>query len=80
MAFEHRDNSGSAFINKFKNKDTQPDLTGDGLIEGTPYRISVWKKKDKNGGTFISLSFTKKIEQPPAEAPSPVSDDDEIPF
>ena len=58
MPYEQRDNSYGLFVNKFKKDGSnEPDFRGDALIDGKEKKISGWKKKDKNGNTFISGSF-----------------------
>jgi hypothetical protein len=93
MAFEVRDNSGSLFKNERKDKDTHPDYTGNGMIDGREYWFSAWIKKDRNGKSFMSLAFKPKEEQKPAPKADPIStgrlppkqsimpdDDGDIPF
>jgi len=60
MAYELRDNSGSVFNNKKKEKDTHPDLTGEIKVDGKIYWLSAWKKKDKNGETWLSFAVKPK--------------------
>lgn len=94
MSYEQRDNSGSLFKNERKDKDTHPDYTGNGMIDGKSYWFSAWIKKDRNGKTFMSLSFKPKEEQqtagrredpistgrmPPRQSIIP-SDDTDVPF
>lgn len=87
MAYEKRDNSGSAFKNRKKQSDSHSDYQGDGLIDGQEYWINVWVKKDKNGNPWFSYSFRKK--QAKQDMPSRQSeqskreidiDDSNIPF
>ena len=61
MAYEQRDNSGSLFKNTYKQRDNQPDYTGNVMVGGVEYRISSWIK-DGQRGKFFSLSFTPKDE------------------
>jgi hypothetical protein len=91
MAYEKRDNSGAMFPNRKKEKETHPDMTGDGLIGGKEYYISAWAKQDKFGKTFYSFSFKDKASVAPRSdaAPSggnasppksPMDDVGDIPF
>jgi hypothetical protein len=79
--FRHNPMSGSIFKNKFKEKDNQPDYTGDANIVGTIYRVSGWIKETKAGDKFLSLAFSEK-EVPAPRTPGPKLDDfeDDIPF
>lgn len=91
MAFEQRDNSGSLFKNERKEKDSHPDYTGNGMIDGKGFWFSAWIKKDRNGKAFMSLSFKPKEDLPPRreqrQAPAPARGsarnedmNDDIPF
>jgi hypothetical protein len=55
MVFEHREGSAFLFENK-KEKENQPDLKGNGMINGQVVEIAAWKK-EKNGKKFLSLSI-----------------------
>lgn len=57
MAFEQKDNSGALFRNDRRERETQPEFTGKGLIDGVEHYISAWVKEGK-GGKFFSLAFT----------------------
>lgn len=84
MAYEKKENTGSAFKNTRKSADTHADYTGDCLIDGQEYWINTWVKKTKDGVPFFSHSFRKK--QPRQEGNAPqrqqedVKIDDDLPF
>ena len=95
MAYEQRPNTIAAFINRKKEKETHADLTGDSYIEckcpecnhefSVKHWVSIWKKKDKNGQTWLSMLVKPKIPRPPKPDPVPTENgeiniDDEIPF
>lgn len=62
MAYQHRENRGSLFKNDRKTKETQPDYTGSGLINGNEMRIAAWIK-DGGKGKFMSLKFQDNVSQ-----------------
>jgi hypothetical protein len=83
MAYEVKDMTGSAFQNRRKTEDRHADLTGEAKIFGRDVWVNVWKKKDKNGNTYISIGFREKQERMEEQRPVPkqqVVDDSEIPF
>ena len=58
MPYEQKDNSLNLFTNKFKKDGTkEPDFTGDALVDGREWKASAWKNKDKNGYTYLGISF-----------------------
>jgi len=63
MAYEPKDNTLNIFKNKFKNKENDPDFTGDALVGGKHWRALAWKNKDKNGNTYLGIKF-----KPPQES------------
>jgi hypothetical protein len=83
-----RDNSGRLSKNDRKEKESHPDIKGNGTIDGVDYWISGWRKENDRG-TWYSLSFQRKDQ--PAEQPAqrgggampgrrPMDDEDSIPF
>lgn len=82
---EKYDNSGALFINDRKEKDNQPDYTGNVVINGEKKRLAGWKKTVKSdpSKTFLSLAISDYQEQPAQQSgfkttPNPV--DDDLPF
>jgi hypothetical protein len=60
MTFEHKDNSGSVWVNDRKTEDRHPDRTGSALIDGVEYWVSGWLNKTKDGNPYLSLAFKPK--------------------
>ncbi len=83
---EQYDNSGALFINDRKEKDNQPDYTGNVVINGEKKRLAGWKKTQKSdpSKTFLSLAISDYQEQsdqnPSGVQPTPNPMDDNLPF
>ena len=83
---EQYDNSGALFINDRKEKDNQPDYTGNVVINGEKKRLAGWKKTQKSdpSKTFLSLAISDYQEQsdqnPSGIQPTPNPMDDNLPF
>lgn len=83
---EQYDNSGALFINDRKEKDNQPDYTGNIVINGEKKRLAGWKKTSKSdpSKTFLSLAVSEYQDQPDQKvAPQPTANpvtDEELPF
>jgi len=69
MPYEHKPNELSIFKNTKKDKDTQPDYTGDGKISGEELgigsgevivRVVAWINKMKDGTEYYKLKVQKK--------------------
>ena len=95
MSYEMRDNRFSMFKNSRKQKDSQPDLDGKGLVicphckEASAWWFNAWNEESRDGKTkYISGSLRLMEDAPPKDypvsnaKPAPASDnfDDEIPF
>lgn len=63
MAFDRIDGRGILFKNLRKKEETHSDFQGDVLLNGEEYWINGWRKVDKNGEKYISLSFKPKAHQ-----------------
>ena len=78
---EQYDNSGVLFVNDRKEKDSQPDYTGNIVMGGVKKRLAGWKKTSKSDPsmTFLSISvsdFQEQKEEPVQQK----SDQDDLPF
>lgn len=58
--FKQRDMSGGAFANDKRESENHPHFKGSCLIGGVEYWHSIWKKKTKDGATWLSSSFRPK--------------------
>ena len=72
--YQIKENSGTLFKNRNKNKDSHPDFNGTVNVEGNEFYISGWTKVNQDGTKRISLSFKPK-EQASVQ---PTDDDDFI--
>lgn len=52
-----KDNRGAIWGNAHKKKDTQPDFTGNAMVDGVEYKIAAWKRKPNANPKAPSLSF-----------------------
>ena len=57
MAYEHKENKGSIFKNEKKEKETQPDYTGQANVDGTVYNVSAWINKSKGVKSILDYLF-----------------------
>tara|TARA_R100000664_G_C2748138_1_gene135601 strand:- start:1562 stop:1804 length:243 start_codon:yes stop_codon:yes gene_type:complete len=78
---EPYDNSGVLFVNDRKEKENQPDYTGNIVLNGQKKRLAGWKKTSKSDPsmTFLSISvsdFLEKKEEPEQQT----ADQDDLPF
>jgi hypothetical protein len=74
-------NRFSLFKNTRKEKDTQPDYTGNLNVEGVEYYLDGWLKEGAKG-KFFSGKIKRKEAKPAAKpAPKPAASfiDDELP-
>ena len=78
--YEHKENSGSLFVNDKGDNPRRPDYTGDANIGGTLYRLSAWVNESKNGNKYLSVKFTEKDDAPPVSSGPEPRDDEPLPF
>ena len=59
------DNSGVLFVNDRKDKENQPDYTGNIVLNGEKKRLAGWKKTSKSdpSKTFLSISVSDYMEK-----------------
>ena len=57
--YEMKDNTFSLFRNDKKEKENQPDYTGDIMVEGKKLRLSAWLKESKGGKKYINGSVSE---------------------
>lgn len=88
--WETKPNTGSAFVNKRKQKDTHPDYTGEILVtEPGLHWFNIWVKETKDGQPWFSVSVSPKeergataslkVEVKPTPVAAPINDDS-VPF
>lgn len=83
--YEIKDESGSLFRNKRREKDTHPTHKGSCKIAGVEYWISAWVNEAKSSGEkYFGLKFEAKEQQPggarPQSQQAEQSFDDDVPF
>lgn len=83
--YQKKDGDGALFQNR-KEKDSQPDVRGDFLLDGKTYEIAGWQKATRNGDPWWSLKVQPKRARPGTPtAPlqsrdAPRDFDDPVPF
>jgi hypothetical protein len=90
MAYEKRDGDCVLFKNDNRKTEKHPSHTGELLLGGVTYQVSMWPKVDRNGKTFLAGNAKVKGEKyrmadekvPDQDLPRDTSDfdSDPIPF
>lgn len=86
MAYEQKPNSGSLFVNDKKEADNHPDFRGSAIVEGVEVWVSGWRKKTKDGKSWLSLAFKPKdgqgatVRDEARQEPQGDAFSDDIPF
>jgi len=84
MAWVHKENSGSLFKNKRKEKDTHSDYTGEINVEGKLFWLNAWlNEAQSTGEKYLSIRLNPKEERrdkPVSNGKTTHELDDEIPF
>ena len=60
MPYEQKDDTFSIFNNTNKEKESQPDFTGQGKIGGREVKVAGWKKVGQSGVEYISFKVEDK--------------------
>ena len=68
--WETKPNTGSAFVNRRKQKDTHPDYTGELNIDGKLLWVSIWVKQTRAGDNWMSIATNPKEPRASDLAPS----------
>ena len=79
---EQYDNSGVLFVNDRKEKENQPDYTGNIVLNGEKKRLAGWKKTSKSdpSKTFLSVSVSDFLERKEESVAQTSIDQDDPPF
>ena len=67
MAFEPKDNTFAFFVNEKKEKENQPDYTGQGVAFGQKIKVAGWKQVSKAGNNYLSCRIEKDDFKSPIE-------------
>jgi hypothetical protein len=60
--YEMKDNTFSLFRNEKKEKETQPDYSGDIMWKGEKLRLSAWLNETKAGKKYIKGTVSEPYE------------------
>jgi len=82
MAEQYDNNMRFAMFKNNKTKETQPDYTGNIIIDNKELRLSGWIKKSKNGLDYVSGQVSEQLNKKSGESnESPFAKmEDDIPF
>ena len=59
--YEKKNNRGAAFLNKAKEKPSQPDFIGTVMIDGKEKRVALWKNKATDGSEYFTFIFSEQF-------------------
>ena len=77
--YKHPEGRATLFVNKYKEKETQPDLKGTMTdLDGNEYEIAGWKGKTQNDEDKISIQVSKPYVKD--EATDTKEESDGLPF
>ena len=77
--YKHPEGRATLFVNKYKEKETQPDLKGTMTdLDGNEFEIAGWKGKTQNGEDKIYIQVSKPYVKD--EATDKKEESDGLPF
>mgnify|MGYP003114521896 CR=1 FL=1 len=77
--YKHPEGRATLFVNKYKEKETQPDMKGTMTdLNGNEFEIAGWKGKTQNGEDKISIQVSKPYVKD--EATDKKEESDGLPF
>ena len=77
--YKHPEGRATLFVNKYKEKETQPDMKGTMTdLDGNEFEIAGWKGKTQNGEDKISIQVSKPYVK--NEATEKEEESDGLPF
>ena len=77
--YKHPEGRATLFVNKYKEKETQPDMKGTMTdLDGNEFEIAGWKGKTQNGEDKISIQVSKPYVKD--EATDKKEEPDGLPF
>ena len=59
MAYEQKDDTITLWMNDKKAKDTDPLMTGKGLVKGKEVRAAAWKNVSKAGSSYMNIKISE---------------------
>ena len=78
--YTHKDNTGSAFTNNYKQNERHPDYKGSCVVRGETFEVAMWERKTAKGDTYYSIKFSEPYKgnsdnkQAPRKPKSPSND------
>jgi hypothetical protein len=58
MPYEIKELKGSLFPNEGKERDNQPDYTGNIKVKGKIWRLAAWETESRGGKGYLSISLS----------------------
>lgn len=81
MDYDRKDNEVRLWKNQKRETEKHPNYTGNGLVEGKEFAVSLWMNVSKKGDTWFKLKFEEPRKKPSGgsygnSAPAPSSLED----